>query len=271
MIATESQPGAGLLVLSIAMTLFSGMCTARIQEARVAETGSLQIKVDQVGYLPGRAKVAIVADADAILFEVKRASDLTTAFKGELGPATLDGDTGDIVRAADFSKLNAAGTYYLNVPGVGRSWTFSIRPDVYVRTYYLAMRAFYGQRCGTRVDLGPEFPGYAHAACHLKEEFHPSSGKQGERDNVGGWHDAGDYGRYIVNSGITVGTLLWTWGNLPTQGQTHQPEPSRKWQRRAGHSERSAMEPGMDAEDAGCRWRGLAQTDQREFPRVRDA
>jgi endoglucanase len=26
-----------------------------------------------------------------------------------------------------------------------------------------------------------------------------------------GWHDAGDYGRYIVNSGITTGTLLWTW------------------------------------------------------------
>jgi endoglucanase len=73
------------------------------------------------------------------------------------------------------------------------------------------MRAFYGQRCGTAVDLAPEFPGYKHTACHLKGDFHSSSGKQGERDNVGGWHDAGDYGRYVVNSGITTGTLLWTW------------------------------------------------------------
>ena len=28
---------------------------------------------------------------------------------------------------------------------------------------------------------------------------------------VRGWHDAGDYGRYIVNSGISTGQLLWTW------------------------------------------------------------
>ena len=115
------------------------------------------------------------------------------------------------MQIADFTRLRQAGTYYLDVPGVGRSWTFSIGRDVFSRPYYLAMRAFYGQRCGTAVDLGPEFPGYTHAACHLKGEFHSSSGKQGERDNIGGWHDAGDYGRYIVNSGITTGTLLWTW------------------------------------------------------------
>jgi endoglucanase len=170
----------------------------------------VQIKVDQVGYLPSSAKVAAVTVA-AKTFEVKRASDNVMVFMGTLGPASLDADTGDSVQIADFTKLQEAGTYYLEVPGVGRSWTFSIRPDVFLHTYYLAMRAFYGQRCGTAVDLGPEFPGYRHAACHLKGEFHSSSGKQGERDNVGGWHDAGDYGRYVVNSGITTGTLLWTW------------------------------------------------------------
>jgi endoglucanase len=71
------------------------------------------------------------------------------------------------------------------------------------------MRGFYGQRCGTAVDLGPEFPGYSHPACHLHGEFHISSGASGPRDNIGGWHDAGDYGRYMVNSGISTGTLLW--------------------------------------------------------------
>ena len=73
------------------------------------------------------------------------------------------------------------------------------------------MRGFYGQRCGTAVDMGPEFPEYKHAACHQKGEFHPSSGSSGPRNNIGGWHDAGDYGRYMVNSGVTTGTLLWTW------------------------------------------------------------
>ena len=174
------------------------------------EAGSVQIKVDQVGYLPDAAKLAVVTGAGTT-FEVKRASDNVVVFKGTLGAASQAKDTGDSVQIADFTKLREAGTYYLDVPGVGRSWTFAIKRDVFSHTYYLAMRAFYGQRCGTAVDLGTEFPGYTHAACHLKGEFHASSGKQGERDNVGGWHDAGDYGRYVVNSGITTGTLLWTW------------------------------------------------------------
>jgi endoglucanase len=195
---------------SASMLLLAVLSIPAMGKIYGAEDGSVQIKVDQVGYLPGSAKVAVVT-APAKTFEVKRASDNATAFQGTLGQATTDADTGDSVQTADFTKVRETGTYYLDVPGVGRSWTFSIRRDVFLHTYYLAMRAFYGQRCGTAVDLGPEFPGYIHAACHLKGEFHASSGKQGERDNIGGWHDAGDYGRYMVNSGITTGTLLWTW------------------------------------------------------------
>jgi|tagenome__1003787_1003787.scaffolds.fasta_scaffold20989861_11 endoglucanase len=181
-----------------------------LQCAHAAENKSLQIKVDQVGYLPGNVKVAIIT-APAKTFEVRRTSDNVSVFKSEAGPPAADQDTGDSVQVADFSKLRDSGTYYLDVPGVGQSWTFSIGPNVFSHAYYLAMRAFYGQRCGIAVDLGPEFPGYAHAACHLKGEFHANSGKTGERDNVGGWHDAGDYGRYVVNSGISTGTVLWTW------------------------------------------------------------
>jgi endoglucanase len=74
------------------------------------------------------------------------------------------------------------------------------------------MRAFYGQRCGCAVDLGG---GYSHPACHRVGAYHPSSGRGGPLDNHGGWHDAGDYGRYVVNSGITTGTLLWAWELYP--------------------------------------------------------
>jgi endoglucanase len=195
-----------LVYIALVSLFFAGV----VPGSYAGEKASTQIKVDQVGYLPAGTKLAVVT-APAKQFEVKRALDDVTVFKGEVGPTLQDADTGDSVQIADFSKLRQPGIYYLDVSGVGRSWTFSIRPDVFTHTYYLAMRAFYGQRCGTAVDLGSEFPGYTHVACHLKGEFHVSSGKQGERDNVGGWHDAGDYGRYVVNSGITTGTLLWTW------------------------------------------------------------
>ncbi len=115
------------------------------------------------------------------------------------------------MQTADFSSVKENGTYYLDVPGVGKSWSFAIGPDVYSRAFYLTMRAFYGQRCGTAVDLSPDFPNYKHAACHLSGAFHATSGKSGAHVSEKGWHDAGDYGRYIVNSGISTGELLWTW------------------------------------------------------------
>jgi endoglucanase len=174
------------------------------------KSDSASIKLDQVGYPTDAPKIALVS-VPARTFQVKRAADSVVVLRGNLGASTTDANSGDQIEAADFSSLRTSGTYYLDVPGAGRSWTFSIGPNVFSHTFYLAMRAFYGQRCGTAVDLGPDFPDYTHAACHLEGSFHPSSGKEGPRDNVGGWHDAGDYGRYMVNSGIATGTLLWAW------------------------------------------------------------
>jgi endoglucanase len=176
-----------------------------------AESASLSIEVDQVGYPLHRPKVALVSAAMAESFEVHRSSDRALVFRGRLALPQADPNTGDQVRAADFTAFDREGTYFLEVPGVGRSWDFVIAKDVFQRTYYLAMRGFYGQRCGMAVDMGPEFPGYSHPACHLHGEFHPTSGYSGVKDNLGGWHDAGDYGRYMVNSGVATGTLLSAW------------------------------------------------------------
>jgi len=173
--------------------------------------GGPRLHVDQVGYLPDGPKVAVVGAATTVPdFSVHRADDDRVVFRGRLSPARYDASSGDTTRLADFSSLTAPGEYYVEVGGLGRSYAFRIAPDVYAHTFYLAMRAFYGQRCGTAVDLGPEFPGYRHAVCHLQGAWHPSSGRAGPRASYHGWHDAGDYGRYIVNSGATVGTLLWT-------------------------------------------------------------
>ena len=175
-----------------------------------AENAITNIKVDQVGYPSNSPKIALVSAAGRT-FSLKRVSDNAVVFDGKLGPATQDPSSGDQVQSADFSTFRQPGNYYIDVPGVGRSWTFAISPGVFSRAYYISMRAFYGQRCGAAVDLGSEFPGFSHPICHTKGEFHSTSGRQGPRDNLGGWHDAGDYGRYVVNSGISTGSLLWAW------------------------------------------------------------
>lgn len=173
---------------------------------------TVDIKIDQVGYVSGAPKIALVAgrtSADAFL--VRRVSDDSIEFRGNLAAPSADADSGDRVQIADFTRLEKSGEYYLDVPKVGRSWKFSIGKDVYARAYYLAMRSFYGQRCGIAIDLSPDFPGYKSGACHLKGAYHATSGKTGGHVSAKGWHDAGDYGRYVVNSGIATGTLLWTY------------------------------------------------------------
>jgi endoglucanase len=178
----------------------------------IAAAPTIDIKVDQVGYQPNAPKIAVVVSSQASgQFTVRRKKDDSVVFRGTLTKAVADQDSGDQVQLADFSTLNENGTYYLDVAGVGKSWSFAIGKDVYARALYLSMRAFYGQRCGTAVDLGPEFPGFKHAACHLSGAYHETSGKTGPHISAKGWHDAGDYGRYIVNSGISTGELLWTW------------------------------------------------------------
>lgn len=205
-----SRSSQALLIPSAFAGLF--FCSALLvhAEAGAGLNGSTAIKVDQVGYPLNGPKVALVS-APASSFEVRRSSDGHLVLRGKLTASEVDANSGDTVEAADFSTLHNAGRYYLEVPGVGRSWDFAVEKNIFNRAYTLAMRGFYGQRCGIAVDMGPEFPEYKHAACHQKGEFHPSSGASGPRNNIGGWHDAGDYGRYVVNSGVTTGTLLWAW------------------------------------------------------------
>ena len=176
------------------------------------------ILLNQLGYLPHHAKIATVLLAN---LPHPAASQVPTTFRvlaehhavleGHLSTPILDAASGDSTAAADFSSLTAPGTYRLEVAGV-LSDPILIGPSVYADALRLTTRAYYGQRCGCAVDLGN---GYKHPACHLHGAFDPTSGRSGAVPNAGGWHDAGDYGRYIVNSGITTATLLWAWELYP--------------------------------------------------------
>ena len=197
---------------SVSMKMVAVLLTLLTLVCAFAAAPTNEIKVDQAGYLLHSPKLAMVAShALAKEFAVRRSGNDAVAFRGKLAEPATDSDSGDIVQQADFTKLEKAGKYYIEVPGVGRSWEFAIGPNVFARAFYLAIRSYYGQRCGTAVDLGPEFPGFKHAPCHRVGAYHTSSGKTGPHVSAKGWHDAGDYGRYIVNSGISTGTLLWTW------------------------------------------------------------
>ena len=176
--------------------------------------------LNQVGYLPSADKVATLRVPEGgtgtfnIFAEPSSGHEQKPVLSGSLGAPMVDEASGDRVALADFSRITMPGTYRF-VTQVGTNQTiqgFSIGKDVYSYALRLSMRAFYGQRCGCAVDLGD---GYAHPACHAAGAYHATSGRSGPAVNHGGWHDAGDYGRYVVNSGLSTGTLLWAWEIYP--------------------------------------------------------
>jgi endoglucanase len=207
------QRRAVLRYLSIWGT--SAALSGRVSMLHAAESGAAAAAVtyNQIGYQRSSEKIASVLAHDlrnpsfAIYSEQTRGN----VFEGQLTTPSVDAGSGNRIALADFSRLSTPGSYRLLTQGV-RSQPFLVGNDVYKGPLVQSMRAFYGQRCGCAVDLGD---GYRHPGCHGSDAYHPSSGRTGETANHGGWHDAGDYGRYVVNSSITTGTLLWAWELFP--------------------------------------------------------
>lgn len=178
---------------------------ARLSFSEAALDGS-PIVFNQLGYLPDARKLVTLRALSAT-FTVRAQNGSAIVLQGTTGAPLDDAASGDRVQIADISRLTKPGTYMLETDA-GKGAPFEIGTEVYRHALWLSMRGYYGQRCGCAVDLGD---GYSHPICHAAAEFHATSGKTGPVKNHGGWHDAGDYGRYIVNSGISTGTLLWTW------------------------------------------------------------
>jgi len=168
------------------------------------------IRLSSIGFLPLRAKRASVV-LPATTFNVVRDADGMSVSSGALTAPITDPDTNESVQIADFSTLTEPGTYHLEVDGVGRSVSFPIAGDVYRSAFETAMLGFYGWRCGT--DVSFEYAGtqFGYPACHLQDAYTEPLGGTGVRDGIGGWHDAGDFGKYTVNSAFSVGVMLAAW------------------------------------------------------------
>ena len=97
------------------------------------------VKVDQVGYRVGWSKAGKVTPAEPLdgdtQFIVRAADTGAAVFEGTLREAVLnDAPSGDHVYEADFSDVDAPGSYVLDVPGLGRSAAFAISDGITAST-----------------------------------------------------------------------------------------------------------------------------------------
>ena len=172
------------------------------------------IRLNQVGYYPDAAKVAIVVDDSPGKFQVMTPDLKQVVFTGSMSESRQNLISGKLTRTADFSDFTKTGTYVVVIPGLGHSYSFDIRPNIHRALAIGAVKGFYYQRTAT--DLPARFAGqWARPAGHpdTRVLIHPSAASAGRPagsviSSPRGWYDAGDYNKYIVNSGITMGTLL---------------------------------------------------------------
>jgi endoglucanase len=178
------------------------------------------ILVNQVGYFPGLAKIATVKNPNAVPWELLNAKGEVVA-KGTTIPFGADAASGDAVSIADFTAYAEKGTGYTLRVGKDVSHAFDIRDDIYGKLKYDALAFFYQQRSGIPIEM--PYAGnqqWVRAAGHVgvKPNFGdtvvpcaPSAGCKYTLDVSGGWYDAGDHGKYVVNAGISVWTMLNWW------------------------------------------------------------
>lgn len=168
-----------------------------------------RIRLNSIGFLPDQIKKATIASNFSEFKLVKDNGEVV--FTGK--PTSMNNsDTNEQVYIADFSSITQEGSYILIVPGVGKSTTFKIAKDIYLEPYKASMLAMYLARCGTSVSVNYNGKTFSHGACHTNDAYLDAiTGQHTKADGTKGWHDAGDYNKYVVNAGITVGSMLFAW------------------------------------------------------------
>lgn len=173
------------------------------------------VRLCSVGYLPEVSKIATVVGSEATnSFFVVNEEGSEVAFTGSLGPVFESPQTRERIRKADFSALRRSGNYVLRIPGLPDSAPFSISSNALNRSLECVMLGFFGQRCGQAVSFKWNGQTYSHAKCHAEDGWldYNDPAKAGKRkDGLGGWHDAGDYGKYSLNAAFTCGIMLIAW------------------------------------------------------------
>lgn len=215
-------PCLRLVVQAPFLVLAGGLATAQTP-------GSPHLRVDQLGYLPRATKVGVLREPvvgyDAPLaygapatIEIRRTGDGSVAFTAPVvawNGGAVHASSGDRVWWFDFGGLTEEGEFEARDPVSGASSEpFRIDGDVYDEALRAAARMFLYQRCGVAKAAPFAEAAWTDAVCHLGAEqdldcrsvLDPTPASA--LDLSGGWHDAGDYNKYVNYADEVLHDLL---------------------------------------------------------------
>ena len=195
-------------------------------------TQSSVIRLNQVGFAPDQEKTATIDMSSFSLqtpFCVSIFDDAgETVWQGKASETMLNPVSGKPCQIVDFSSFTNPGSYTLCLDADVRNGAvpFTIAEHPYRELTRKALRAFYYQRASMDIEE-PYAEGFARKGGHPDDHVlvHASAATAERPENTvidshGGWYDAGDYNKYIVNSGYTMGVWLMAYEMNPAYYDT---------------------------------------------------
>lgn len=178
---------------TVAALGLSFLATVAASAAQIDEAVSQSwIRVNQVGYLPGDSKVAILSS------DVSLQGDFTIGgYTADIGPD--QGPWGPFAHnyRLDFSSVREQGRFRIRFGGV-ESPEFAIADDAYDKVPGALLEFMRLQRCGENPITGEK--------CHQQDGFDTTTNEL--VDLVGGWHDAGDRLKHMITTSYCVAALF---------------------------------------------------------------
>jgi endoglucanase len=205
----------------------------------VAEPVAPALSMNQIGYFPNGKKIISLAGfgEDSLQWTLVDATSKKEVTGGMTRADAFDFLSGDRLHVADFSSFTTPGDYYLIIGGT-QGPVFHIGDDIMKNLSADSLMYFYRSRSG--IEIKPEYAGktWARDAGHLSDakvavfDGKDAQGKKWDTydffvNGSGGWYDAGDFGKYVVNGGISVWTLQNAYERNPghfKDGQLTTPE-----------------------------------------------
>lgn len=170
------------------------------------------ININQLGFLVNDDKTAYFRNCtDKMFFLIDEKGE--KVFSGKIKRTIENYEAGEYTSLGDFSSFKKEGIYHIETEDANnKSYSFKIGDEVYNEALFSSVKMFYLQRCG--MELSEDIAGdFSHDACHTDEaRIH---GTYDYIDVTGGWHDAGDYGRYVVPGAKAVIDLLLAYESTP--------------------------------------------------------
>lgn len=223
-----------LAIISAVAVLVSSCATpADVPDAPIAaavEAAACQINMTQVGFLPSGAKRVILQtdSRDAVAFELRDGAG-AVIHAGQSVPGGQDAASGVQTHRLELPGDLAEGEGYVVSACGAESRPFAVRGDLYAGLSEDALRYFYHNRIGIEIEAqyvqGPEWArrealNPVVATCFSGTDLYGNEwpGCAHELDVTGSWFDAGDFGVYAVNMGISIWTLQHAYERLDAQG-----------------------------------------------------